>query len=222
MQIAQAAAAKNRSSVTLPSADVALGDVVLQLFHDTPSARHPGPDTTLASARSTYYWPSMLIDVENHVSQCLSCAQTKGTTSTVTILEYSLPAGPFDAVHIDLLQIPRSTQGSVYILVCVGHFSRFVFLAPLSNKSAVTVAHAIVSHLTYPYMTPRVLLSDNGTEFKNQILAGICSQYNIKQTFITAQHPASNGLVELTNRKVLEILRHLAGNLHETWEDWLS
>ncbi len=85
----------------------------------------------------------------------------------------------------------------------------------------MTVAHAIVSHLICPYTTPPVLLSDNGTEFKNQILADICSQYNIKQTFITAHHPASNGLVERTNKKVLEILRHLAGHLQETWEDWL-
>ncbi len=124
-------------------------------------------------------------------------------------------------VGIDLLQLPRSTQGSIYILVCVDHFSRFVVLAPLRNKSAATVAHDIVSHLICPYTTPRVL-SENGTEFKNQILADICSQYNIKQTFITAHHPASNGLVERTNKKVLEILRHLAGHLHETWEDWLS
>ncbi len=79
-----------------------------------------------------------------------------------------------------------------------------------------------MSHLICPYTTPRVLLSDNGMEIKNQILADICSQYNIKQTFITAHHPASNGLVERTNRKVLEILRHLAGHLHETWDDWLS
>ncbi len=66
-----------------------------------------------------------------------------------------------------------------------------------------------------------VLLSDNGTEFKNDVLYHICQQYNIKQTFITAHHPASNGLAERTNRKILEILRHVAGHLHETWEDWL-
>ncbi len=128
-------------------------------------------------------------------------------------------------VAIDLLQLPRSTQGFVYILVCVDHFSRFVVLAPLRNKSSVTVAHAIVSHLIRPCTTPRVLLSDNCTECKNQILGDICFQYNIKQTFITAHHPASNRLVELverTNRKVLEILWHRAGHLHETWEDWLS
>ncbi len=161
---------------------VALVDVVFQLLHDTPSACHPARDRTLAAARSKYYWPNMRIGVQKHISQCLSCAQTKGTTSTAPILEYPLQAGPFDVVGIDLLQLPRSVQGSVYILVCVDHFSRFVVLAPLRSKSAVAIAHDIVSH---PYTTPRVLLSDNATEFKNQVLADICSQYNIKQTFIT-------------------------------------
>ncbi len=66
---------------------VALVDVVLQLLHDTPSAGHPGRDKTLAAARSKYYWPTMRINIEKHISQCLSCAQTKGTTSTAPILE---------------------------------------------------------------------------------------------------------------------------------------
>ncbi len=65
---------------------VALVDVVLRLLHDAPSACHPGRDRTLAAARSKYYWPTMRIDVEKHISQCLSCAQTKGTTSTAPIL----------------------------------------------------------------------------------------------------------------------------------------
>ncbi len=92
----------------------------------------------------------------------------------------------------------------------------------LPNKSATTVAHALVSHLICPYTTPRVLLSDNGAEFKNQILQNIYTQFNIQQTFITTHNPASNGLVERTNRKILEILHHLAGHFQETWEDWLS
>ncbi len=146
----------------------------------------------------------------------------KGTTSTAPILEYPLPAGPFDVVGLDLLQFRRSTQGSGYILVCVDHFSRFVVLAPLRDRSAVSVADELVSHLIFPYMTPRVLLTDNGTEFKNQVVADIYFQYGVKQTFITTHHPASNGLVERTNREILEILRHLSGNLHETWEDWRS
>ncbi len=82
---------------------VALVNVVLQLLHDTPSAGHPGRDRTFASYRSKYYWPTMRIDIEKHISQCHSCAQTKESTSTAPILEYPLPPGPFDVAGIDLL-----------------------------------------------------------------------------------------------------------------------
>ena len=194
---------------------------ILHLFHAAPQSGHPGRDKTLVMARRKYYWPRMRADITSHVSHCLSCTQTKGNTHTAPILGYPTPDCPFDTVAIDLLQLPRSSQGSSYVLVCVDHFSRFVILAPLMNKSAPMVAHALVTHLLCPYTTPSVLLSDNGLEFKNEILHNICKQYNIKQTFITAHHPASNGLVERTNRKILEILRHVAGQFQESWQDWL-
>ncbi len=106
--------------------------------------------------------------------------------------------------------------------MCVDHFNRFTVLARLPNKSATTVAHALVSHLICAYTTRRVLLSNNGTEFKNQILQDVCKEFSIKQKFITAHRPTSNGLVERTNEKIFDILRHLLGKFHESWEDWLS
>lgn len=138
------------------------------------------------------------------------------------ILQYPPPAGPWDVVAIDLLQLPASNQGSRYLLVCVDHFSRFVILAPLPNKTAEAVAHALVSKLFCPYSTPRVLLSDNGAEFRNALLEEICRQFNIKQTFTVTYHPSSNGLVERANRKILDVLRPIVGRLVGTWEDWIS
>ena len=95
-----------------------LVETVLKLLHDTPQAGHPGRDRTLVMACVKYYWPTMRLDVERHVAQCLSCTETKGTTQTAPILEYPLPAKPFNVVGIDLLQLPRSHQGSLYVLVC--------------------------------------------------------------------------------------------------------
>ncbi len=63
--------------------------------------------------------------------------------------------------------------------MCADHFSRFVILAPLQNKTAEAVAHALKSNLFCPYSTPRVLLSDNGAEFRNALLEEICEQFNI-------------------------------------------
>ncbi len=101
------------SQIVIPSS---LVGTVLKLLHDTPEAGHPGGDRTLSMARAKYYWPTMRLDTEKHIAPCLSCFETKGTT-TAPILEYQLPAGPFDVVGIDLLQLPRSIQGSIYVLV---------------------------------------------------------------------------------------------------------
>ena len=196
--------------------------VVLRLVHDEVIAGHPGKERTLSAARKSYYWPTMRVDIDAYVAGCVKCAQHKGTVSKpAPILEYPPPERPWDVVAIDLLQLPASRQGSKYLLVCVDHFSRYVVLAPVPDKTAGAIAHALISKVICPYSTPRVLLSDNGTEFRNALLEEICKQFNIRQSFITAYHPASNGLVERTNRKVLEALRPVVGGLLDNWEDWL-
>ncbi len=107
-------------------------------------------------------------------------------------------------------------------MVCVDHLSRYVVLAPVKDKSAKSVAHALITHLICPFSTLRVLLSDNGTEFWNQLLEEICKQFGIKQCFTVSYHPANNGLVERANRKILEVPRPVVSGLQHTWEDWLA
>ncbi|KAK3889412.1 hypothetical protein Pcinc_006591 [Petrolisthes cinctipes] len=197
-------------------------ETVLRLLHDAPQAGHKGRDACLEEARSRYFWLKMRKDIENHIKKCVSCARNKGTTGPPAPLQtFPSPAKPWDVVAIDVLQLPTSYQGSKYLLTCVDHFSRFVVLAPLQDKSAQSIAHALVNSLFCTYTIPRVLLSDNGTEFRNSVLEEICKLYNIKQVFTVAYHPQSNGMVERVNRKILEVLRHLAGSIQAGWEDWL-
>jgi len=196
--------------------------IILRLTHDEVLAGHPGKERTLSAARKHYFWPTMRIDIDAHIDGCVKCAQHKGTVpKPAPILEYPPPERPWDVVAIDLLQLPASHQGSKYVLVCVDHFSRYVVLAPLKDKTAGAVAHALITTLFCPYSTPRVLLSDNGAEFRNALLNEICRQFNIKQTFTVTYHPASNGLVERANRKILDVLRPVVSGLLDIWEDWL-
>ncbi len=162
----------------------------------------------------------MRFDIDSHVSKCVKCAQNKGTVPRpAPILEYPPPDRPWDGISIDLLQLPACNQGSKYLLVCVNHLSRYVVLAPIKDKSANSVAHALITHLFRPYSTPRVLLSDNGAESRNQVLTEICNQFGIKQCFTISYHPASNGLVERTNRKILDVLRPVVCGLLNSWLD---
>ena len=79
------------------------------------------PSPTLSSARVSYYWPKMRVDIDEYINRCVQCAQHKGSVSKpAPILEYPPPERPWDVVAIDLLQLSvKSRQGSKYVLVMV-------------------------------------------------------------------------------------------------------
>ncbi len=163
----------------------------------------------------------MSVDIEDYVAKCVTCACHKGSPSgRAPILEYPSPIFLWEVVSIDLLQLPPSIQGSRYVLVMVDAFSRFV-ITPRKDKIAQSVKHALVTRFFCEYTTARVLLSDNGSESRNHMLEEICRQFGINHSFIVARHPDSNGLVERINRKILEVLRPVIGEMVGTWEDWL-
>ncbi len=101
------------------------------------------------------------------------------------------------------------------------NFSRFCILVPLPDKSAKTVARAIVDELICKFTSPKTLLSNNGGEFNNAILEEICNIFNIKKCNITPYHPASNGLAERQNRKVLNSLRHMITPTSNAWDEFM-
>ncbi len=87
---------------------------VLQMVHDDVIAGYPGSERTLTSASESYFRPTMRIDVDEHVSKCVKCAQYKGTVPRpAPVLEYPPPDRPWDLVTINFFfQIGPNHQGS--------------------------------------------------------------------------------------------------------------
>ncbi|KAJ9544400.1 hypothetical protein OSB04_024107 [Centaurea solstitialis] len=65
---------------------------------------------------------------------------------------------------------------------------------------------AVQVQLKLPVQTVR---SDNGTEFKNQVLKGFYNSLGITQTFSAARTPEQNGVVERRNRTLVEAARSM-------------
>ncbi len=124
------------------------------------TAGYPDRDRTLATARRVYYWPTMCVDIDRYVAQCISCTKHKGTTTgPAPILKYPLSECPWNTDSTDLWNLSRSQLNSQFLLVCVNHLSRFVTLALIRNKTAASIVHALVTYLLCSYTTPRILLS---------------------------------------------------------------
>ena len=77
---------------------------------------------------------------------------------------------PMDVVAVDTAHsFPTTPRGNNVLLVVVCVFTRFVFLRALPNNSAVSVAMALL-HIFLDFGFPRIIQSDNGTEFVNSVI----------------------------------------------------
>ena len=68
----------------------------------------------------------------------------------------------------------------------------------------------------------RRLLSDNGTEFKNELVVkGLCDLCGVEKIFTTSHHPQSNGMVERLVRTVKQMLVAQLDAIAGSWDERL-
>ena len=81
--------------------------------------------------------------------------------------------------------------------------------APIPDKTAITVRNAFIQNRVGHYGVPQVVLSDNGKEFKNDLLQAAFKQLGIEQRFTSSRTPQTNGYVERQNRTINVAFRSL-------------
>ena len=71
-------------------------------------------------------------------------------------------------------------------------------------------------------MCPRYILSDNGTEFKNQLMDHVLQQLSIDHTFSAPYHPQSNGKLEVFHEYLKPTLKKLWEKDPTNWDKYLN
>ena len=161
-------------------------------------------------------------DIVKLVKACHVCCTTRGRTNQSTTFRYPVPEKPFDRVHIDLLTgFSETERGYKHLLVCVDALTRYTEAIPLRTKTALETAQKFYKFFICRYGIPKCLISDSGLEFKNQFMTALCEQLHIRKAQVITYHPASNGLVERANKKLLDILRVTIGNNEANWDEAL-
>jgi hypothetical protein len=76
----------------------------------------------------------------------------------------------------------------------------------------------VLQHLIDRYGLPRVLVSDNGTQFTSHEFAEFCKKNGIEQRFSPPFHPQSNGQAE----RYVDIVKRKLKKCADTDSNWLS
>jgi hypothetical protein len=94
-----------------------------------------------------------------------------GTAARHGRIHVNDPNGPYDRTHVDLTgPHSPSLQGSVYIMTAIDAFTRYMVAVPIKNKTALTVANALLDCVCLPFGCVRSIVTDQGTKFCNEIL----------------------------------------------------
>ena len=207
-----------RLQVVLPQ--VLVKDILVEL-HD--KAGHLGIGKTQEKVRSRFYWPSLYKDIHQHIHDCVPC-NCRNNRQTISPMQYMpIPRHPFDIIGIDTVgPLPDDGQGNVYIITVVDHFSGWPEAKAVSSKSADTIAQYLLEHIIPLHSCPRVILSDNGTEFVNQVISSLTKTMKICHLKTSPYHPQTNGKCERWHRLLNDVISKLINfNNISSWSDCL-
>ena len=134
-----------------------------------------------------------------------------------------IPDRPFDKITMDLVtDFTESNKGNKHILTIIDLLTGWLEAILIPNKSANTITKAFIRHYLPRHLCPRFILSENGTEFKNQTFDRVTKDLGIERIFSAPYHPQSNGKLETFHKFLKPTLKRMCAEDQDDWDDYVK
>ena len=115
---------------------------------------------------------------------------------------------PFAQWGLDIMgPFPTTIRQLKFLVVGIDYFIKWVEAEALATITKKNVRNFVWKNIICRYGIPRVLVSDNGKQFDNDVFRDFCSQLGIKNHYSSPAHPQANGQVKVTNRSLIKIIK---------------
>lgn len=177
---------------------------IISKYH-SGKTNHRGINECYLALSHKYFWPKMREHITKFINECIICGQAKYDRNPIKQQFHFVtpPSKPFDLVHLDLFTV----QGEKFLTI-VDAFSKYAQAYYLRDATAVSIVQALIKFCTH-HGIPLTVVSDNGTEFTNQLFAEFVRLHKIHHHRIAPHTPNENGIVERFHCTILEHLRIL-------------
>ncbi|KAF9752809.1 Gag-Pol polyprotein [Nosema granulosis] len=142
------------------------------------------------------------------IANCTVCAQSQ-PLKTKEKLVHITALRPMERLQIDLIDMRRykdSNDQFSWILTIIDVYSKYAWAFPLLSKTSSEISKTLES-LFYMLGPPQILQSDNGKEFINADMKGLCDRFSISYKHSSPRHPQSQGQVERFNQTLTRYLQ---------------
>ena len=169
---------------------------IIKYMHEDILSGHFGFNETYQRIAIRYWWNGMGNDIKDFVKSCPIC-QFTGSRQFKEPLHPIKVGQPFDHIVIDLIgPCPRSKNKNRYIITAIDYLTKWPEAKAVPNKEASTIAKFIFEEIICRHGCPKIIQSDQETEFTAQITRELTQQFGIQHRFSTPYHPQTNGIVE--------------------------
>ena len=188
------------------------------------SVGHGGLEKTLHRITPFAFWPDMYADLKAFLPTCGPCTLKKRDPH----LRHNMPIRPLPQeerpnarVHLDLYgPLLNHLNQKRFVLVITDAFSKYTKLVTIPNKMEQTVATNFITNWCHIFGYPLSIVTDQGKEFTNSLLAAILKEAQVKHFTTAPYHPQSNAQAEVFNRTMTRYLRAALIEQNRECTDW--
>ena len=167
---------------------------------------HLGIEKCKARARSTLYWPGMINEIVDVVSNCGACMETRNYQAREKLIPHDVLSNPWEKVGTELFQL----RGKDY-LIDVDYTSKYFEVSVIPNTLASTAIQHTKS-IFARFGIPKIVISDNGPPYPSREYKKFAKEWGFHHDTSSPKYPKSNGLVERTVQTVKRTIRKALKN----------
>ena len=198
-----------------------LQDFMIILAHDYSG--HNSSGRTYNCLKKQYYWPGIRKQIFRHCKRCKECVLQNQGQPEKCFGYFNSPDLPMEFICMDLVGPihPPSSRGHKYVLTVIDMLRGFTKVVPIKNNNAETICDTYRNHIYCTFGGSSRILTDNGSEFKNQEMTQVCETLGVKHIFSPVYTPESNGCLEGWHRFFKAcIAKHIRGGGVE-WDEFV-
>ncbi|KAI2645228.1 Retrovirus-related Pol polyprotein [Labeo rohita] len=197
---------------------------ILSLAHDHELSGHLGVRKTYHNLLKHFFWPGMKSSVSQYCRSCHACqiaGKPNQVVSPAPLKPIPVLNEPFEKLVIDCVgPLPKTKSGYVYLLTMMCSATRFLEAVPLRSLKSPNIVKALVKFCT-TFGLPKVIQSDQGTNFTSRIFRKVMNELNITHTVSSAYRPQSQGVIERFHQTLKTMIRTYCVEHQKDWDEQL-
>ena len=196
--------------------------IIFNTYHDSLLAGHQAPYHTAMTIRQKFFIHNLMNKVKRYIEACHTCLKryieachtclkTKPKYMKNRPVYGRIPVdyAPIQDLLIDIKTMPQAFRGYHLLLVITCDQTNFMIAVPLRDRTAQTVAEALIYRVIYLFGPPRQIICDEATEFSSAIIEAILCMLNFRLKVISPYNHGSSKC-ERQIRTISEIIiKHL-------------